>query len=183
MILYILLGLAVVVLGLVAFVASRPDDFRITRSLSISAPAEIIFDQVNDLYKWRNWSPWEKMDPESKRTYEGPGAGLGASYGWDGNNKVGAGRMTITESRPADAIVLKLEFFRPFKATHAVEFTFRPQGSAIVVAWSMSGKNSFVGKLISTLMNCDKMIGTEYEKGLASLKAVAEAEAATARAR
>jgi hypothetical protein len=108
-------------------------------------------------------------------TYSGPPAGVGASYSWSGNNKVGAGRNTITESRPNELVSLQLEFFKPMTATNTAEFTFRPDGANTVVTWSMSGKRSFAGKLFGLILNCDKMCGGQFEKGLAGIKSTVEA--------
>ncbi|HEX3627114.1 MAG TPA: SRPBCC family protein [Verrucomicrobiae bacterium] len=158
----------------VVIVATRPSNFRITRTGRISAPAGLVFENVNDLHNWEAWSPWAKMDPNAKSTFAGPAAGPGSSMEWAGNNKVGAGRMTIAESRPNDAIRIKLEFFKPFKATNLAEFTFKPEGDQTVVTWSMSGKNNFMGKAIGLFMNCDKMIGGQFEQGLANLNSVSQ---------
>jgi len=177
MLITILIVIAVIIGVFVVVVAMQPTDFCITRTATMSAPPGVIFAQVNDLHKWEPWSPWEGVDPNLKRVFEGPSAGVGASYGWSGNNKAGEGRMTITESRPSDLIRIKLEFMRPFTATHAVEFTFKPQGNQTLAGWSMSGKNNFISKAFVLLMNCDKMVGGQFEKGLASLKSVAEATA------
>ncbi|MCI0358996.1 MAG: SRPBCC family protein [Planctomycetaceae bacterium] len=175
----LVLAAAVVLLAIVlaVVIAMKPADFRITRRTTIAAPAAAVFPHVNDLSKWRAWSPWEKLDPDLKRTYEGPAAGQGASYAWSGNSKVGEGRMTITDSRASDLVRLRLEFLRPFKATNTSEFTFEPNGNQTVVTWSMDGCNSFMGKAFSLVMNMDKLIGSDFEKGLESLKAVAEAKA------
>jgi hypothetical protein len=176
MILTILLVIALVILGFVGFIAARPEDFSITRSATLPAPASAIFPHVNDFRLWRDWSPWAKMDPNVKNTFTCPATGEGAAFSWDGNDKVGAGAMTIVESRPDELIRIKLRFLRPFQATHDVRFTFTPAGEQTVVTWTMSGKNSFMAKAITLFMNCDKMIGTQYEKGLASLGSVVESE-------
>jgi hypothetical protein len=175
MIQIILIGLAAIVLAFAGIVAMQPSEFRITRTTVISAPAPAVFAQVNDFHKWQAWSPWEKMDPALKRTYEGAPAGTGAIYSWAGNNQVGVGRMTITESRPSDLIGIKLEFLKPFAATHTAEFTFKPEGDQTAVTWSMAGENKFVAKGLGLVMNMDKMIGGQFEQGLAQMKAVVEA--------
>ena len=177
MLIYALIAIAVVVVVFAVIVASRPAAFRITRSTTISAPAGTVFAQVNNLHKWEAWSPWVKLDPAAKNTYEGSPAGAGAIFSWSGNNKVGAGRMTITDSQPDNLIRIRLEFLRPFKATNTAEFTFQPEGDQTVVTWSMDGKNNFLAKAFSLFVNCDQMIGGEFEKGLADLKSVAEATA------
>jgi hypothetical protein len=180
MLTYVLIGLAVLAVLIVGFLvaaAMQPAAFRIARSATIAAPASAIFPHVNDLHAWEVWSPFEKIDPAMKRTYEGPRAGVGASQVWSGNSRAGEGRSTITESHPNDHIRLKLEFKRPMKATNIGDFTFKPEGNQTVVTWSMSGNNGFMGKAFSMVVNMDKMLGSEFDKGLASLKAVAEGSA------
>jgi hypothetical protein len=121
------------------------------------------------------WNPWEKIDPNMKLTYEGPPAGVGASYAWVGNKDVGEGRMTITAARPHESVQFKLEFFKPMTGTSDAEFTFKPQGSQTEVTWSMTGKNNFIAKAFCLFVNMDRMIGGNFEKGLAELKTIAEA--------
>jgi len=171
----ILLTAAIIAILLFVIIAGRPDEFTVMRSAKISAPPEKVFPHVNELKKWDAWSPWAKLDPNCKITFEGPAAGSGASYIWSGNNKVGEGRMTITESRPNELIGLKLEFLRPFKATNVAEFTFKSAGDQTEVVWSMTGKNNFFFKVFGLFMDCDSMAGKDFEKGLASLKTLAEA--------
>ena len=171
----ILLVIAALLVGLVVVIALRPADFRISRSALIAAPPEVTFAQVNDLHKWEAWSPWAKLDPAAKQTYEGPPAGTGASFAWDGNNKVGAGKMTITDSRPSEFVRLRLEFLKPFKAVNTAELTFAPEGQQTRVTWTMSGKNNFMSKAVGLVINCDKMVGGDFEKGLASLNSAAGA--------
>src|SRR5215204_734665 len=147
MLIKILIVVAVLVIVFAVVVATRPSKFRIVRSATMNAPAEAVFAQVNDLHKWRAWSPWEKKDPAMKRTYEGPPAGRGSVYSWAGNKEVGEGRMTLTESRPSDLIRIKLEFFKPFAATNESEFAFASQGDGrTLVTWSMTGCNGFAAK-------------------------------------
>ena len=179
MIVKILIGLAAIVVVFIIVVATRPADFRVTRTATISAPTEVVFAQVNDLRKWVAWSPWEKLDPACKMTYEGPPAGTGAGYTWAGNNKVGEGRMTITESRPNELIRFNLEFLKPFKATNITEFTFKSDGNQTSVSWSMAGKKNFMFKAMGLFMDSDKMVGGDFERGLADLKSVAEAASAS----
>jgi Polyketide cyclase / dehydrase and lipid transport len=174
----ILIGLGVVAAIVVAFlivVAMQPSDFRITRSAKMSATPATVFAQVNDYHKWDAWSPWAKLDPNAKSTFEGPTSGTGATMTWSGNDKVGEGRQTIIESRADDMIRIKLDFLKPFEATNTAEFTFKPEGDQTVVTWSMYGKNNFMGRAVSLFMDCDKMVGSEFEKGLASMKAIVEA--------
>ena len=171
----ILLIIIAIVVVLAIFVSTRPSTFRISRSATIAAPPETVFPHVNDLHKWEAWSPWAKLDPDCKMTFEGPAAGNGAAYSWSGNNKVGAGHMLITESRPSELILMKLDFLKPFKATNTTEFTLKPIGSETMVTWTMSGTNNFMVKAVGLFMNCDKMIGGQFEKGLADMKALVEA--------
>lgn len=170
----ILIAVAVVIVLFAIFVSTRPSDFRVTRTGRISAPADVVFENVDDLHKWEAWSPWAKMDPNAKNTFSGPIAGAGASMAWAGNKKVGEGRMTIVDSRPNERIQMKLEFFKPFKATNTAEFAFKPEGSQTSVTWVMAGKNNFVGKVMHLLINCDKMIGSQFEQGLANLNTVTQ---------
>lgn len=160
----------------VVFVAMRPDDFVYTRTVTINAPASAIFPHVNDFHKWEAWSPWEKVDPMTKKIYSGAPFGVGANYAWVGNSKVGSGQMTIMESRPSEFIRITIEFLKPMKATNTIEFTFVQSGDQTVVTHSMTGCNTFMGKAIGVFMNMDKMIGGQFEKGLASIKEIAESE-------
>lgn len=175
MLTYILIAVAVIVVVFVVIVIMRPAEFRITRTATIAAPAAAVFAQVNDFHRWEAWSPWAKLDPAMKQTHEGTPAGAGAVYTWTGNKKVGEGRMTLTESRPSDLLRIKLEFLKPFAATNAAEFTFKPEGRQTVVTWSMSGRNNFMVKVVGLFMSMDKMIGRNFEKGLAQMKSVVEA--------
>jgi len=141
----------------------------------MAAPPATVFAQVNDFHKWEAWNPWAKIDPAMKETYEGAPAGVGAVYTWAGNNEVGTGRMTISESRPGELVRIKMEFLKPFAATHTAEFAFKPEGDGTAVTWSMFGKNDFLAKAMCLFMDMDKMGGGMFEKGLADMKAVAEA--------
>jgi Polyketide cyclase / dehydrase and lipid transport len=170
-----LIALAGVVVAVVVVVASRPAGFHVARTARIAAKPPAVFAQVNDFHKWDAWNPWAKLDPAMKQSYEGAPAGVGAVYTWAGNSQVGEGRMTLTESRPSDLIRIKMEFLKPFASTSTAEFTFRPEGDHTVVTWSMEGRNNFMAKAIHLVMNMDKMIGGQFEKGLAQMKAVAEA--------
>ena len=170
-----LIALAVIVIVVVVVVAARPAEFRVARTARIAAPPAAVFAQVNDFHKWDAWNPWATLDPAMKQSYEGVPAGAGAVYTWAGNSHVGEGRMTLTESRPSDLIRIKMEFLKPFAGTSTAEFTFRPEGDQTVVTWSMEGRNNFMAKAIHLVMNMDKMIGGQFEKGLAQMKAVAEA--------
>jgi uncharacterized protein YndB with AHSA1/START domain len=174
MLIWVLLVLAVVGAVLLISVAMRPDNFRVTRSLAIAAPPGAVFPYVNELRRWALWSPWDKIDPALKRTYEGPPSGVGAIYRWEGIRKVGHGNMTITESQPPKRIQFNLEFLKPFKASHTAEFTFEAKGNQTLVTWSIAGKCNFMTKAMHLVMDMDKMIGGDFEKGLAQLKSVVE---------
>jgi uncharacterized protein YndB with AHSA1/START domain len=173
----VLIAVAVIIIVFVVVVALQPSEFQVTRAATIAAPPETVFAQVNDFHKWKAWSPWEKLDPAMERTFSGEPAGEGAVYAWSGNSDVGEGNMTITESRPNDLIRLKLEFIKPMAGTSDTEFNFKPEGDGTHVTWTMAGKNNFVGKAFCLFMNMDKMVGGQFEEGLASMKQVAEAEA------
>jgi uncharacterized protein YndB with AHSA1/START domain len=166
----ILLGLLAVIVVFLIVVALQPGEYKVTRSAAMNAPPGPVFDQVNDFHNWKNWSPWEERDPNMERKIEGPDAGVGAKYSWSGNDEVGVGKMEITESKPSELILIKLDFIEPFQSTADTEFTFKPDGDGTTVSWTMSGKNNFLGKAMCMFMNMDKMIGADFEKGLAKLK-------------
>ncbi len=170
----ILIALAVIVAVLVVVIALQPSKFRVARSTTISGPAQAVFAQVNDFHKWEAWNPWGRIDPAMKQGYEGAPAGTGAIYTWVGNKEVGEGRMTITESRPTDLIRIRLEFFKPFAATNTAEFTFKPEANKTAVTWSMTGDKNFMAKAIHLFMSMDKMIGGQFETGLARMKSIVE---------
>ena len=170
----ILLVLVIVVGVLAGIVALQPSTFHIERSATMSAPPAKVFAQVNDFHAWQAWSPWAKLDPAAKVSFEGPAAGEGAVYKWSGNSDVGEGSMTLLESHPNDRIGIKLDFIKPFAGTNQVEFTFKPEGDKTLVTWSMSGTNGFVSKAFCLLMNMQKIVGGEFDKGLASIKAIVE---------
>jgi hypothetical protein len=179
MIVEILVAVAVVVALFVVFVALQPADFRVSRSATVAVPPAEVFLQVNDLHNMNAWSPWLEPDPNIKLTYDGPEAGTGAAYSWTGNSQVGEGRLTIVDSRPHDLIRIKLDFVRPFKSTADTEFTFQDEGGKTLVTWTMTGRKIFVTKLFGLFMSMDKMVGGNFEKGLATLKARVEAAAKT----
>jgi len=170
----ILLAVAFIAILFIVVIAGRPEEFTVARAASICAPPEKIFPRVNDLRQWDAWSPWAKLDPNAKNSISGADAGAGATMAWDGNRKVGAGKMTITESQPGARIRLRIDFQKPMQATHTAEFTFRPEGDSTVVTWSMAGKNNFTGKCFGLFVDCEKMIGDQFERGLARLKSVTE---------
>ena len=174
MLVKIVIAVVVVLLGLVAFIATRPGEFQVARSTTFAAPAPAVFAQVNELKKWEAWSPWAKKDPQAKSSYAGPAAGVGASMSWAGNNDVGEGRMTIAESRPAELVRIKLEFLKPFAATNTAEFSFKDEGGRTALTWSMRGQNNFIGKAMCLVFDMDKMVGGDFEAGLAGIKAIVE---------
>ena len=183
MITTILISLAASAAIFAAVVASRPNQFRITRSASISAPPDVVFAQVNDLRSFQNWSPWAKRDPNARMTFEGPRAGTGAVFKWAGSKEVGEGVMTVVESVPRELVRFRLEFLRPFSATNTAEFTFEGQNDQTRVTWSMFGQSRFMCKAIGLFVNMDEMCGRDFEKGLANLREIAEAQAAATPAR
>jgi carbon monoxide dehydrogenase subunit G len=158
-----------VVVAFIALVASRPSTFRLERSARIAAPPAAVFALINDLHQWGKWSPWEKLDPEMKKTYGGPAAGPGATYAWLGNKKAGEGQMTILESVADQRVTLKLEFKKPMAATNDTVFTLTPAGDGTQVSWVMTGVNGFGGKLFQLVVNIDKLVGKDFEAGLANL--------------
>ena len=164
----------VLITGVLIFAATKPDTFRIQRSASIKAPPEKIFAILNDFKQWGAWSPWEKKDPAMKRNFGAITAGKGATYAWEGNKDVGTGSMTITESVPSSQLLLNLDFLKPFEAHNFVEFTLAAQGDVTNITWAMHGPANLMTKVMHVFMNMDKMVGPDFEAGLANLKAVAE---------
>lgn len=174
-IILIVLGVIVaVVVVLAAYASTRPNSFRVQRSVTINAPAEKIFPQVNDLRAQQTWSPWEAKDPGMVRTYSGAQSGVGAKYEWKGNKQVGHGRMEVVESTPPTKLMMKLDFLEPFPANNMAEFILEPRGDSTVVTWAIYGPSPFMSKLMGIFMNIDTMIGKEFETGLANLKAQME---------
>ena len=169
---YILTGIAVALVLFIIFVATRPGDFRVTRTGSIAAAPSVVFGHINDLHKFQDWSPWAKLDPNAVNTFDGPGTGTGAAFKWSGNRNVGEGIMTITHSRPPDFVQCRLEFLKPFKCTNTAEFTLKPDGDQTALTWTTFGKLGFVSKLFMVFMNCDKMLGGQFEQGFKNLNAV-----------
>lgn len=171
---YILVGIALILAVFAIIVAMQPSEFTVTRSTSIAAAPSKVFPLVNNLRMWPLWSPWEKLDPDMRKEYGGSDEGAGATYGWNGNSKVGEGRNTITESKPNEMVAMRLEFIRPFQCSNDVKFTFKPEGSGTKVTWKMMGRNKFIAKAFCLFMNMDKMVGADFDKGLAAMKAEAE---------
>ena len=170
----IALILLVAIVVVLVLAARKPAGFRIERATSIKAPPDKIFALINDFRNWRAWSPWERMDPNLRRSYSGAERGEGAVYEWEGNSKVGKGRMEIVEAPPPSRVAIKLDFLKPFEAHNTAEFTLVPRGDATEVTWAMHGPNLFIGKVMGVFMSMDRMIGKDFEAGLANLKAAAE---------
>ncbi len=175
----ILIGIVAVIALVLIVAATRPADFRVERSATLSASPEALFEHVNDHRKFAVWNPFLKLDPNVKNSYSGPESGVGAAAAWDGNNDVGAGSCTITESKPGELVRCRMDWKRPMEGTATVDFSFKPAGDKTVVTWAMYGKNNFMGKLVSLFINCDEMCGPQFEKGLASLGQVASAPTIT----
>jgi len=173
--LIIALVLVAVIAAVLIYAAMQSDDFRIQRALNMKAPPEKIFALLNDFRNWRGWSPWEKLDPALQRKFSGAEAGKGSVYEWEGNKKVGQGRMEITESSPPSRMLIKLDFIKPFEGHNLTEFTFVPRAGGTDVTWSMTGPRPFMMKVMCMFVNMDRMIGKDFEAGLANLKALAEA--------
>jgi uncharacterized protein YndB with AHSA1/START domain len=167
--------------GFLIYAATRPDTFRVERTATIKAPPERIFPLINDFQRWGAWSPFEKKDPAMKRTLSGAPSGSGAVYEWDGNKEIGQGRMEIVESVPPSRVTLKLDFTRPFKAHNIVDFTLEPRGDSTQVTWAIHGPSPFISKVMGIVFNMDKMIGKDFEAGLAALKSVSEQQSAARR--
>jgi K+-transporting ATPase KdpF subunit len=178
-----IISIAVVVIlgGFLIYAATRPDTFRVERTATIKAPPERIFPLINDFQRWGAWSPFEKKDPAMKRTLSGAPSGSGAVYEWDGNKEIGQGRMEIVESLPPSRVTLKLDFTRPFKAHNIVDFTLEPRGDSTQVTWAIHGPSPFISKVMGIVFNMDKMIGKDFEAGLAALKTVSEQQSAARR--
>ena len=175
----VLIGFAAVIIVLLMVIATRPGTYRVERSTVIHAPPDVVFGLVNDLHAWDRWSPWAKLDPSMKLEIGGTssGVGTGATYHWIGNDKVGEGKMLITESRPGQRVGIRLEFLKPMPNVAQTDFTFRPEGNGTQVSWAMSGDNNFMGKAFSLFADMDAMIGKDFEKGLAGMRTAAETEA------
>ena len=178
MILNVIIGIGIALVVLIAAVliiaATKPDTFRIERSAAIKAPPERIFALINDFHHWGAWSPWEKLDPDLKRTFSGQPSGPGAIYEWEGNKKVGLGRMEIKDSSPSRKVTIQLDFLKPFEAHNTAEFTLDPVGDSTNVNWAMHGRQPFMFKVVKLFINMEKLVGKDFEAGLANLKAQTE---------
>ena len=167
----LLLIILIAVFGVV--VAMQPDEFQVERTATIDAPASTVFEHVNNLRKWNEWSPWAKLDPNAKNSYEGPEAGENAAMHWSGNKDVGVGSMKITESRPSEYVKYKLDFLEPMEGKSTAEMTLIPEGNKTKVTWSMNGKHNYIQKAMCLVFNGQKMVGQQFEQGLSNLNTVA----------
>jgi hypothetical protein len=170
----ILAIIALAILGLLAYAATKPNTFRYERHITINAPAATIFPLINDFRRWTEWSPYEHRDPKLKRTYGHPAAGVGGSYAWEGDKSVGSGRMDILEAPAPQRVKIRLQFFKPFVGDNIADFTLREIDGATDVSWAMYGPQPFMTKVMSSVINFDKMVGNDFDTGLANMKAVAE---------
>lgn len=166
--------IGVLIAVILIFAATRPNEFAVERSTTIKAPAQKVFALLDDFHQWQAWSPWEKLDPDMKRTHSGAASGKGAAYAWEGNSDVGAGRMEIVDSAPPSRVAIDIEFLKPFEARNDIHFTLQPQGDSTHVTWSMHGPMPYISKVMCLFVSMDKMIGKDFEKGLANLKAIAQ---------
>jgi len=173
----ILIAVAAAVVGVLVFAATRPNEFVVKREAVIDAPPETLEAMVSDFHQWGRWSPYETMDPGMKRTYGGPASGVGSTYAWVGNDKVGTGSMEIQKVVPGREVVFGLHFVKPFKADNTGRFTFEPRGAGTRVTWSMAGQNPYIAKLMGLVFNMDKLVGKDFETGLANMKKAAEKQA------
>ena len=168
------MALIVVILVILGIALMQPDSFKVQRIATIKAPPAKVMGYLNDFHQWMAWSPWEKLDPNMQRTFQGAAGGKGAVYAWSGNDEVGQGRMEIIENEMPTRLAIKLDFIKPFESSNRTEFVLQPQGDATVVTWTMTGPSQFITKLMSVFVSMDKMIGKDFEKGLAQLKEAAE---------
>lgn len=171
----ILIGLIATIGSFVALILLQPSDYQITRTTTIAAPAQDVFAQIDDFHRWQAWSPWAERDPKAKASFEGPASGKGAVFAWSGNNEVGEGRMTLTESQPGALVKIRTDFVKPFVGSSYSDFTLKPAGEGTALTWSMSGQNDFIGKAICLFVSMDKVLGGEMAKGLAGIKRITEA--------
>lgn len=170
----IVLLLLVLIVAVLVFATTKPDSFSVQRTTTIHAAPEVVYANLIDFHKWSGWSPWEKLDPNMTRTYGGTGSGVGATYAWEGNADVGAGRMEITDAVPASRVNIKLDFLKPFESHNTTVFSMTPNGVSTDVTWLMEGPSPYMTKVMTVFMSMDKLIGKDFENGLANLKALSE---------
>ncbi|MFO1447914.1 MAG: SRPBCC family protein [Opitutaceae bacterium] len=176
----VLIVVAVLVIGVLLVAAMRPADVRVSRTATLAAPPSRVFPHLNDLRKFQEWSPWAKLDPNCQLTFAGPATGVGSSFSWTGNAKVGAGRMTLTESRANELVAYHMDFYKPFAGEGEGRMEFKPSGSGTQATWSMDTRANFFMKVMCLFMSMDKAIGGQFEQGLATLDAVSRADARVA---
>jgi carbon monoxide dehydrogenase subunit G len=174
MLLKIFLGIVIVIASILVFAATKPNTFRVERSIEIEAAPEKVFPLINDFHQWPQWAPQDREDPAMKRTYSGDESGVGAISDWSGMGQTGAGRMTITESEAPVLVTVQADWRRPFVTRNINQFRLEPQGNVTRVTWSMQGKNLYMMKVMGIFVNMDKMMGRHFEDGLANLKSAAE---------
>jgi uncharacterized protein YndB with AHSA1/START domain len=170
----ILIVVVVLIAALLLYAAMRPNEFRVQRTARINAAPEKIFPHIADFHQWAAWSPYEKLDSAMKKTYSGAPAGKGAVYEWNGNGKVGEGRMEILDVAPPNNLTIDLHFVRPFRADNSAQFTLDPKADGTDVTWAMRGSSVFMTKLMGIFINMDRLIGKDFEAGLATLKSIVE---------
>jgi uncharacterized protein YndB with AHSA1/START domain len=175
----ILLVLLAIIAVFLVVVALQPSEFEVERTATMAAPQATVFEQVNDFHKWEAWSPWAKLDREAKITFEGPPSGDGTIMTWDGNNKVGQGKMTLTQSQPSDLVKIRVDFVKPFEGSNESTFAFKPDGDKTAVTWTVSGHHNFIGKAFCLVMNGKKMMAAAMDQGLATMKSVVEGASKT----
>ena len=173
----ILLAVVAIVAVVLMLASRQPDSFRVERRATINASPDRVFPLINDFHRWDAWSPWEKLDPAMQKAFDGPPSGVGSSYAWKGNSKAGEGRMEIVDSRPASRVGLKLDFLKPFKSSNTTDFDLAPSGNGTDIRWSMSGPHTMMSKVMCLFTSMDRMVGKDFEEGLANLKREAEAPA------
>jgi uncharacterized protein YndB with AHSA1/START domain len=171
----VLLALLIALAFVAVLISMQPATYRVVRNITIDVPPAAIYTQISDFHNWNAWSPWAKLDPNMKQTFDGPPAGVGAAYSWQGNKEAGEGRMAITEAVPGDRVAIDLQFLKPFPSTSTIRFTLRPEGTGTSVLWDMEGTTTFASKAIELFYGMDKMVGPDFERGLAQLKTVSEA--------
>jgi len=174
------IAIAALVVVLALVIATRPSTYRVIRSTTVSVSPALAYAQVADFHRWDAWSPWAHLDPDMQASYAGPDGAVGSSYEWKGNDRVGEGRMTIVEARPGEALGIRLEFLKPWQATSSTRFEFAKATTGTRITWTMDGENNFVAKAFSLVSDMDKMIGSDFERGLRGLKKVVEAQTGTA---
>ncbi len=170
----IFLGLFAAAVLLLIFAATRPDNFRVERSIAIKAEPAKVYALLNDFHHFPSWSPWQSLDPAMKVTHSGAASGQGAVYEWSGNDAVGVGRMEILKTVPPSSVTVKLDFLKPFEAHNTSEYTLTSNAGMTTVTWAMYGPSPYIIKIMGVFVSMDSMVGKDFERGLAALKAIAE---------